>query len=59
MDGQSLVWREPGWADWWYGSELSIPKSSPTREVLTFSPTAESSLDRVVICRPVRVLQAA
>jgi|GEM_PF-4296406 len=59
MDGQELVWRAPGWADWWYGSELSIPKPSPTREVLTFTPRTDSSYGIVVVSRPVRMLQVS
>ncbi len=62
MDGQTIVVREEGttWADWWVGSELSIPKPSPTREVLMFTPKdPDSSYDAVVICRPVSVLQTA
>ena len=60
MDGQKLVEREPGWADWWVGSERSIPKPSATREVLAFTPKDNNlSYDVVVVCRPVKVLQAA
>lgn len=58
MEGQNLVEREPGWADWWYGSAASIPKPSATREVLTFAPKdSEPSYDVIVICRPLQVQQ--
>lgn len=62
MEGDTIGEREPRLADWWVGSESSLPRPSARREVLLFKPTGDpggpceavrspQGFDVVAICR--------
>jgi hypothetical protein len=62
MNGDEIVERSPGLADWWVGSELSIPKPSAHQEVLKFSSDQgrpKGGYDLMVITQTQPVLVAA
>lgn len=54
MQGDTIVERAPGLADWAIGSELWIPHPAASREVLLFKPQGPrppKGFDVVAICR--------